>query len=65
MKVILKQDVLNLGYKDDIVDVCFAKKLENERPVINSVCRFVLKDDENVLYFVKGEHTCLCYKRSS
>lgn len=43
----LKLDVT--GYKDDIIDVCFAQKLENERPVINSVCQFVLKDDENIL----------------
>lgn len=43
----LKLDIT--GYKDDIVDVCFAQKLENERPVINSVCQFILKDDENIL----------------
>ncbi len=43
----LKLDIT--GYKGDIVDVCFAKKLENERPVINSVARFILKDDENIL----------------
>ena len=43
----LKLDIT--GYKDDIVDVCFAQKLENERPVINSVCEFILKDDENIL----------------
>ena len=33
----------NIGKKE------MAKKLENERPVINSVARFILKDDENVL----------------
>ena len=43
----LKLDIT--GYKDDIVDVCFAQKLEKERPVINSVCQFILKDDENIL----------------
>ena len=43
----LKLDIK--GYEGYIVDVCFAKKLENERPVINSVARFVLKDDENIL----------------
>ncbi len=43
----LKLDIT--GYKDDVVDVCFAQKLEKERPVINSVCEFVLKDDENIL----------------
>lgn len=43
----LKLDIT--GYKDDIVDVCFAQRLERERPVIQSVCEFILKDDENIL----------------
>ena len=37
------------AYNGDIVDVCFAKELKEERPVIDSVARFILKDDKNIV----------------